>query len=359
VDPEIVLLPAQVSDLTGPDDPFAWLAFQGRWGEKAPSFNNGPQGPALKRSWTNPIVWVEELGRPGAVALPPLGTASTDLFCSASAAGSLLFIRFLDRPVLVGAAVVLLVALLVLLIKRTRWRPSDPEPVHRPREAGQLFLAAARLQRHRPRPYLTLAAVVLLGGIASMAIAHLVLGLSGLGEAADLAGDGGAFAVPVALLAGLLVTVPVVAFVLTGAAVIVARQASDRQDGGASMDTGGVLRQAVHPGGGFRAALAQVVLLACAGVALAPQDLLKEVAILAERSDICEEIQRFDSHLRQFVETLEEPRSVGRKLEFIVQELFRESNTMSAKSSSTLLNQSIVELKADVDRLKEQVVNVE
>ena len=100
-------------------------------------------------------------------------------------------------------------------------------------------------------------------------------------------------------------------------------------------------------------------LLGPAGVALAPQDLLKEVAILAERSDICEEIQRFDSHLRQFVETLEEPRSVGRKLEFIVQELFRESNTMSAKSSSTLLNQSIVELKADVDRLKEQVVNVE
>ena len=100
-------------------------------------------------------------------------------------------------------------------------------------------------------------------------------------------------------------------------------------------------------------------LLGPAGVALAPQDLLKEVAILAERSDICEEIQRFDSHLRQFVETLEEPRSVGRKLEFIVQELFRESNTMSAKSSSTLLNQSIVELKADVDSLKEQVVNVE
>lgn len=100
-------------------------------------------------------------------------------------------------------------------------------------------------------------------------------------------------------------------------------------------------------------------LLGPAGVALAPQDLLKEVAILAERSDICEEIQRFDSHLRQFVETLEEPRAVGRKLEFIVQELFRESNTMSAKSSSTLLNQSIVELKADVDRLKEQVVNVE
>ena len=73
VDPAIVLLPAQVSDLTGPDDPFAWLAFQGRWGEKAPSFNNGPQGPALKQSWTNPIVWVEDLGRPGAVALPPLG----------------------------------------------------------------------------------------------------------------------------------------------------------------------------------------------------------------------------------------------------------------------------------------------
>ncbi|MBI4602706.1 MAG: YicC family protein [Planctomycetes bacterium] len=101
------------------------------------------------------------------------------------------------------------------------------------------------------------------------------------------------------------------------------------------------------------------LLLSQKGVTIAPEDLLKEVAILAERSDIAEEIQRFSSHLDQFVASLNEERPVGRKLEFIVQEMFRESNTMSAKSSNTALNQSIVEIKAEVDRLKEQVVNVE
>jgi uncharacterized protein (TIGR00255 family) len=95
------------------------------------------------------------------------------------------------------------------------------------------------------------------------------------------------------------------------------------------------------------------------GVQLAPEDLLKEVAILAERSDISEEISRFDSHLKQFVASLDDTEPVGRKLEFIIQELIRESNTMSAKSSNTALNQSIVEIKAEVDRLKEQVANVE
>ena len=100
-------------------------------------------------------------------------------------------------------------------------------------------------------------------------------------------------------------------------------------------------------------------LLSQKGVTLAHGELLKEVAILAERSDITEEIARLDSHLKQFVESLDSSQAVGRKLEFIVQEMFRESNTMSSKSSSTALNQSIVEIKAEVDRLKEQVVNVE
>ena len=100
-------------------------------------------------------------------------------------------------------------------------------------------------------------------------------------------------------------------------------------------------------------------LLSQKGVSIAHEDLLKEAAILAERSDIAEEIQRLESHLLQFVATLDENDAVGRKLEFIVQEMFRESNTMSAKSTNTAMNQRIVEIKAEVDRMKEQVVNVE
>jgi uncharacterized protein (TIGR00255 family) len=101
------------------------------------------------------------------------------------------------------------------------------------------------------------------------------------------------------------------------------------------------------------------LLLSEKGVALGAQDVLKEVALLAERSDISEEIARFDSHLSQFVASLDSPQAVGRKLEFIVQEMVRESNTMGAKFSISALNQLIVDIKAEVDRLKEQVMNVE
>lgn len=92
---------------------------------------------------------------------------------------------------------------------------------------------------------------------------------------------------------------------------------------------------------------------------LAPEDLVKEMAILADRADITEEIARMESHIRQFAESLASEAAVGRKLEFIVQEMFRESNTMGSKSANSRLNESVVELKAEIERLKEQVANIE
>lgn len=94
-------------------------------------------------------------------------------------------------------------------------------------------------------------------------------------------------------------------------------------------------------------------------VTLAPEDLLKEVALLAERSDITEEISRLDSHLGQFDSVLKESGPAGRKLEFIIQEMFREANTMASKSIHPELNRLLVETKTELDRLKEQVQNVE
>lgn len=92
---------------------------------------------------------------------------------------------------------------------------------------------------------------------------------------------------------------------------------------------------------------------------LAQEDILKEVAILADRADISEEIARLASHVNQFDESLAHEGSVGRRLEFIVQEMFRESNTMGSKSVSGRLSESVVHLKAEVERLKEQVANIE
>ena len=86
---------------------------------------------------------------------------------------------------------------------------------------------------------------------------------------------------------------------------------------------------------------------------------LREAALLAERSDISEEIARMDSHLEQFSETMESTEPVGRKLEFICQEMFRESNTMGSKAPGSEVGRFVVEIKAEVDRLKEQVLKVE
>lgn len=100
-------------------------------------------------------------------------------------------------------------------------------------------------------------------------------------------------------------------------------------------------------------------LLANHDLRVAPQDLIKEVAILAERSDITEEIDRMASHLDQFEEALGAAEPVGRKLEFLIQEMFREANTMASKSPSPQMNKFLVDMKAEVDRLKEQIQNVE
>ncbi len=100
-------------------------------------------------------------------------------------------------------------------------------------------------------------------------------------------------------------------------------------------------------------------LLADTDVSVSSSDLIREVAVVAERSDITEELSRMESHIQQFLESLDRDQPVGRKLEFIVQELFRESNTMGAKALSSELGRCVVEIKAEVDRLKEQVLNIE
>ncbi|MFW6062147.1 MAG: YicC/YloC family endoribonuclease [Planctomycetota bacterium] len=91
------------------------------------------------------------------------------------------------------------------------------------------------------------------------------------------------------------------------------------------------------------------------------ENLAREVAIFAERSDIAEEVSRLGGHLEQFQETLasDEPVPVGRKLDFISQEMLREANTIASKSSDVEIARLIVEIKSSIDRIKEQVQNVE
>lgn len=95
------------------------------------------------------------------------------------------------------------------------------------------------------------------------------------------------------------------------------------------------------------------------GVEMDPARLAQEVAFLADRSDITEEIVRARSHLKQFREYLLSDDAVGRRLDFLIQEINREVNTLGVKSSDTAISQIAVEMKAELEKLREQVQNVE
>lgn len=88
-------------------------------------------------------------------------------------------------------------------------------------------------------------------------------------------------------------------------------------------------------------------------------DLIREVAIFAERSDIAEEITRLSSHLDQFLEIMNEPESPGRKLEFLTQEMFRETNTIGSKANDVEISRQVVEIKGTLEKIRELVQNVE
>ncbi|MCS7166335.1 MAG: YicC/YloC family endoribonuclease [Gemmatales bacterium] len=100
-------------------------------------------------------------------------------------------------------------------------------------------------------------------------------------------------------------------------------------------------------------------LLAEQGLTLQPAELHREVVIFAERSDIGEEIVRLDSHLEHFLRTLDEPESSGRKLDFLCQEMFRETNTIGAKALDAAIGQAVVQMKTLIEKIRELAQNIE
>ncbi|NLY78982.1 MAG: YicC family protein [Lysinibacillus sp.] len=87
--------------------------------------------------------------------------------------------------------------------------------------------------------------------------------------------------------------------------------------------------------------------------------LLAEVALFAERIDISEELDRLESHFVQLEETLEEPFSIGRKLDFLLQEMLREINTVGSKNQSVQISSAVVQAKTILEKMREQVQNIE
>lgn len=86
---------------------------------------------------------------------------------------------------------------------------------------------------------------------------------------------------------------------------------------------------------------------------------LTEVAVFAERVDIAEELDRLESHFVQLDETLKEEKPIGRKLDFILQEIHREINTIGSKNQSSVAVIAVVEAKSVLEKMREQVQNIE
>ena len=87
--------------------------------------------------------------------------------------------------------------------------------------------------------------------------------------------------------------------------------------------------------------------------------LAQEVAIFADKSNITEEIVRFRSHIEQLKKTVVKNDSIGRKIDFLIQEMNREVNTMGSKSSNINITNLVVEVKSELEKIREQIQNIE
>jgi uncharacterized protein (TIGR00255 family) len=95
------------------------------------------------------------------------------------------------------------------------------------------------------------------------------------------------------------------------------------------------------------------------GMVIDEARLLQEVAIMAEKSDITEEVVRFRSHIGQFTDLLAGADAAGRKIDFLIQEMGREINTIGSKSGNAEISRSVIEIKSELAKLREQVQNIE
>lgn len=220
IEPQIVVTP----DTPLASDPqFAWLTYQGRWGEKAPSFNNGPTGPNTKTQWTEPITWQVDEGRDGAVAIPRIPGPAVTAFCAVTAQGSLLFMKTLDQPVLVVLLASLLLAAVLLLVRATKWRGADVTSYDRERRAGQILDASLTIYGRRIGIFAVIGAIFLAGALLTAAIDDIVLSFSGSGGITDLNGATNPVPEVLAAVGSLAIRGPIVVIVVASAIAVAAR----------------------------------------------------------------------------------------------------------------------------------------
>jgi uncharacterized protein (TIGR00255 family) len=109
----------------------------------------------------------------------------------------------------------------------------------------------------------------------------------------------------------------------------------------------------------YQKRLAERIKELTAGCVLEDARLAQEVALLAEKSDITEEIVRLQSHIAQFVSLLHSDEAEGKKIDFLLQEMNREINTIGSKSNDAEIARSVIEAKSELSKLREQAQNIE
>jgi uncharacterized protein (TIGR00255 family) len=128
-----------------------------------------------------------------------------------------------------------------------------------------------------------------------------------------------------------------------------------------ALELGSVEKLAPNVVEAYRARLTERLtnLLAEFSVEVNPADVIREVGLFAERSDISEETVRLRSHLEQFQAIMAAAESNGRKLEFVTQEMFREANTIGSKSNDAMIARHVIEIKTAIERIREMIQNIE
>ncbi len=109
----------------------------------------------------------------------------------------------------------------------------------------------------------------------------------------------------------------------------------------------------------YRIRLAKRIQELTEGIEVDPNRLATEVAVFADKSDINEELVRIESHLHQFQKTLNLNEPIGRKLDFMVQELNREINTIGSKANDLRISQIVIQFKSELEKIREQIQNIE
>ena len=184
LDMEVRLLPDSAS---GPDDPFAWITYEGRWGERRSGELNGPTGPNTKLPWKEPLTW-QDGTRDEAVTVPEWngpGVSATDAFCGIVKWGSKAFVRG-GIWLLVGILGMVGVATYATL-SRTSFRPATVQPLRIRRRFGQILAAAARTELRLWRLFLGIGVVFIPIGLLTLALQEVIFRYTPVGDVKDVA----------------------------------------------------------------------------------------------------------------------------------------------------------------------------